>query len=68
MKVILKAGQRYSICSCGYSKIMPFCDNAHRSFNLEKGTDYKSIKITPERDTTLEVTSSRWDFVDREEK
>ena len=60
MEIKLKAGKRYSICSCGLSKTLPFCDNAHREFNVENSTEYKSVKITPDTDTTIAVTSNRW--------
>ena len=40
-----KKNVKYSICSCGLSKKIPYCDNAHREFNLENSTQYKSIKI-----------------------
>ena len=60
MKIKLKAGKKYGICSCGLSKSLPFCDNAHREFNGTNGTQYKSIKITPDTDIDIFVTSSNW--------
>ena len=60
MEIKLKAGKKYSICSCGHSKSLPFCDNAHREFNAANDTEYKSMKITPKDDTIIEVTSSLW--------
>ena len=60
MKIKINAGKKYSICSCGLSDSLPYCDNKHREFNAEHGTDYKSVKITPENDTTIIVNSSRW--------
>ena len=60
MEIKLKAGRRYRICSCGLSKTLPFCDNAHREFNAINNTEYKSIKITPNSDNIIEVTSNRW--------
>ena len=60
MEIKLKAGKRYKICSCGLSQILPFCDNAHREFNATNNTEYKSVKITPDSDTIIEVTSNRW--------
>lgn len=41
--VEVEAGQRYSWCSCGFSKTMPLCDHAHR----EKSTK-KSVKFFAE--------------------
>ena len=63
MELKLKAGKKYSICSCGISKILPFCDNSHREFNTVNGTEYKSLKISPDNDTSIEVTSSRWESI-----
>jgi len=60
MEIILKAKKKYSICSCGLSDSLPFCDNTHRQFNAENGTEYKSVKITPDNDTTIVVNSSKW--------
>ena len=63
MDIILKAGKKYSICSCGLSGSLPFCDNTHREFNAANNMEYKSVKITPEKDTIIKVTSSRWESV-----
>ena len=60
MRIKLNAGKKYSICSCGLSNSLPYCDNKHREFNAENGTEYKSVKITPDNDTTIIVNSSRW--------
>ena len=62
MEVKVKACKKYSICSCGISKSLPFCDNAHRALNLSKNTNYKSIKITPDKDVTIQVASSNWNL------
>ena len=59
MEIKLKAGKKYSICSCGLSGSLPFCDNAHREFNAANNTEYKSVKITPEKDTLIKMASSR---------
>ena len=63
MEIKLKAGKKYSICSCGFSNVLPYCDNAHREHNSVNKTEYKSVKITPDEDTKIEVTSSRWGSV-----
>ena len=63
MDIKLKAGKKYSICSCGLSRRLPFCDNTHREFNATNNMEYKSVKITSEADTKIEVTSSRWESV-----
>jgi len=60
MEIKLKAGKRYKICSCGLSQTLPFCDNTHREFNAANNTEYKSVKIIPDSDTIIEVTSNRW--------
>ena len=60
MKIKLKADKKYSICSCGLSKTLPFCDNSHREYNAINNTEYKSVKIIPNCDIELDVTSNRW--------
>ncbi len=60
-KIVLKAGNKYSICTCGHSKTLPFCDNSHRLLNKEKGASYKSVKIWPENDVELKVFSKNWE-------
>ena len=59
-KVVMKAGRRYKLCTCGESKILPFCDDSHRELNEKEGTNYKSIKIFSEKDTTISVNSKNW--------
>ena len=63
MDIKLKAGKKYSICSCGLSNVLPFCDDTHREHNSAYNTEYKSVKIIPETDTKIDVTSSRWESV-----
>jgi len=59
-KIKLYKGKKYSICSCGLSKILPFCDNEHRSYNEKNGTDYKLVKIISDKTTEVELISSKW--------
>ena len=59
-KVVLKAGQKCSVCTCGSSKNLPYCDGSHRTVNGEKGTSYKSLKIWPQEDIVLELFSKNW--------
>jgi len=59
-KVVLKAGQKYSFCTCGHSKTLPFCDHSHRNVNEETGACYKSLKIWPKEDVTLDLLSKNW--------
>tara|TARA_A100001037_G_C14917945_1_gene530317 strand:+ start:100 stop:294 length:195 start_codon:yes stop_codon:yes gene_type:complete len=58
--ITLYKGRKYSICSCGLSKTLPFCDNEHRPYNEKNGTDYKSIKIIAEETTVVNLNSSKW--------
>ena len=44
IKINLKAKKKYSLCACGKSNSLPYCDNKHRAINDKKGTNYKSIK------------------------
>jgi len=52
--------KKYSICTCGSSKSLPYCDNAHRALNKLKNTNYKSIKIIADNNTILNITCSNW--------
>ena len=60
MKLKLLSGKKYSLCSCGLSKDLPYCDNAHREYNLENRTNYKSVKIIPNSDVIVDISSSTW--------
>lgn len=60
MKIVLKGGKRYKLCTCGHSDKMPFCDNNHRELNKENNTNYKSVKIWPDKDLEMEVYSKMW--------
>ena len=60
VKLNLKKNQRYKLCSCGISKILPFCDNQHRILNTENNVVFKSIKITPDNDVKLIVECKKW--------
>ena len=57
----LKSDEKCSICTCGKSKNLPYCDNEHRNLNEEKRTSYKSLKIIPKSDIKLELYCSNWD-------
>ena len=60
IEIHLKSGKKYSICSCGLSKTLPYCDNEHREYNEKNSTQYKSIKIITEEDTILLLKASNW--------
>ena len=59
-KVKLHKGKKYSICSCGLSQTLPFCDNTHREFNAKNGTKYKSVKIISKETVEVILNSSNW--------
>ena len=59
-KINLKKGQEYKFCTCGESKLIPFCDESHKKLNEEKRTNYKPLKIAPKEDIVLEVSSKNW--------
>ena len=56
----LKKGVTYKLCTCGLSKTLPFCDESHKEYNEVNSTHYKSLKITPEEDTIVRVSSKNW--------
>ena len=56
----LKKNIKYSICSCGLSKKMPYCDNAHRDYNKINNTNYKSVKVCLLNDEKVEIYCSNW--------
>ena len=59
-KLKLFKGKKYSFCSCGLSKRLPFCDNEHRDYNKQNQTNYKSVKIIAEENVMIDITSSTW--------
>ena len=61
-KIKLHKGKKYSICSCGLSKALPFCDNEHRDFNMKNNTKFKSVKIIPDCDVTIKMESKKWNL------
>ena len=56
----VKKNVKYSICSCGLSKKLPYCDNAHREFNENNNTNYKSIKIISSNNVKIKINCSNW--------
>ena len=55
-----KKNVKYSICSCGLSNKLPYCDNAHRAFNKKNNTNYKSIKISLSNNSKIDINCSNW--------
>ena len=64
MEIKLHKGRKYSFCSCGLSKTLPLCDNAHRLYNQKNKTNYKSIKIISTESTRINISSSTWKKID----
>ena len=61
-EIKLQKHKKYSICSCGLSKTLPFCDHAHRDYNEKNGTNYKSVKIIADETVTVNMDSSTWNI------
>ena len=61
LKLKVKKDKKYSVCSCGLSKILPYCDNRHRAYNKEHNTTYKSIKVILRGDNSIDVKCSNWE-------
>ena len=57
-KIKLYKEEKYSICSYGLSKTLPFCDNEHRVYNEQKRTNYKSVKIIAQETVMIDLNSS----------
>jgi len=60
-KINLKKDIEYKICTCGTSKILPYCDDSHRELNKQTSSNFKSLKLIPEEDITLEVSCKNWE-------
>lgn len=59
-KINLKKNVVYKLCTCGFSKIIPLCDESHKLINEKTGSNFKSLKIIPEIDINLDVSSKNW--------
>lgn len=57
----VKKGVKYSICSCGKSKKLPYCDNGHREYNAKEKCSYKSVKVYLLDDDSLKIMCSNWE-------
>lgn len=40
---------------------MPVCDESHKELNEKNNTNYKSLKIIPDEDITLNLDSNAWE-------
>ena len=56
----LKKNIKCSICSCGVSKKLPYCDNSHRNYNKINNTNYKSLKIYLLDHGEIKISCSNW--------
>ena len=56
----LKKDIKYSLCTCGLSRKLPLCDNAHRQHNVKNKVNYKSLKIRAKEDVNLEFACKNW--------
>ena len=59
-KISLKKNKKYSLCTCGFSKSLPLCDNMHRMINSNNKNTFKSIKVYPSKDVELKLTCKSW--------
>ena len=65
MELKLKKNIKYSICSCGLSDKLPYCDNNHREYNKKNNTSYKSVKIYLKEDKCIDLKCSNWDKLEK---
>ena len=56
----LKKNSKCSLCSCGMSKKIPYCDNSHREYNSNNNTSYKSVKVFLLDEDKIKITCSNW--------
>tara|TARA_B100000686_G_C16557225_1_gene845841 strand:- start:663 stop:866 length:204 start_codon:yes stop_codon:yes gene_type:complete len=56
----LKKNIKCSVCSCGISKKLPYCDNSHREYNKKNNTNYKSVKIYLLDNEKIKISCSNW--------
>ena len=61
IRIKIKKNVKYSICACGLSKKLPYCDNMHRKYNEKNTCSYKSVKIQAKEDTLITVSCSNWE-------
>ena len=59
-RIKLKKNVKYSICSCGLSEKLPYCDNGHRIINNSNNTKFNSIKVYCKKDVELELICKKW--------
>ena len=60
LSIKIKSKTKCSICTCGQSLSMPYCDNKHREYNKKNASNYKSLKIWSTKDCYLTLFSSNW--------
>ena len=65
IRLKIKKGVKYSICTCSLSNKIPFCDNSHRLYNAKNNTEFKSLKIIPENDSIINLACSKWNKNDK---
>ena len=59
-EITLEKDVECSLCTCGHSSTLPFCDDTHAKINKEQGTSYKSFKIKPKETIVVKVFSKNW--------
>jgi CDGSH-type Zn-finger protein len=60
LTVKIKSNAKCSICTCGKSKSMPYCDNEHRQYNKKNSSNYKSLKVWSKEDCEITIFSNMW--------
>ena len=56
IRIKIEKNVKYSICSCGYSKKIPFCDNQHRLYNKKNNTtEYMTLGLSIDNLTELNL-------------
>lgn len=60
LTVNIRSNTRCSICACGKSKSMPYCDNEHRAYNKKHSTNYRSLKVWSKKNCEITIFSNMW--------
>jgi len=56
--ITIKQESKCKLCTCGYSKSLPYCDDTHREINEKTRSNFKPIKLTNKGKEIVELEAS----------